>query len=158
MRESIRSRLNRWLFNIFPAYRRTGARITHVAADWSEVRLRLPLNWKTRNYLGTLYGGSMYSAVDPVYMLMLIRRLGPDYIVWDKAAKIRFKIPGRGTLYASFVLPQTEVDEIRRILEHRASVDRVYEATLVDSEGTVHALVEKTIHIRRRAGQRGPAD
>jgi len=34
------------------------------------------------NYVGTIFGGSMYAAVDPVYMLMLIMNLGKDYIVW----------------------------------------------------------------------------
>ena len=59
----------------------TGARITYVASDFREVRVRLPLSWQTRNYVGTIFGGSMYAAVDPVYMLMLIKNLGKEYIV-----------------------------------------------------------------------------
>ncbi len=54
------------------------------------MRLELPLSWRTRNYMGTIFGGSIYSAVDPIYLLMLIRRLAPDFIVWDKAARIEF--------------------------------------------------------------------
>ena len=77
MAESRRTRLQRWRFNFFPAYRGAGARITYIAADWREVRIKLPLNWLTRNYVGTIYGGSMYGAVDPIYMIMLIRLLGP---------------------------------------------------------------------------------
>lgn len=72
MSESFKTRLMRWGFNFFPAYRRTGARITYVSADWQEVRISLPLNWKTKNYVGTIFGGSMYGAVDPVYMVMFI--------------------------------------------------------------------------------------
>ena len=67
MKESLRTRLLRWGFNFFPAYRRTGARITHIAADFGEVRVRLPLNRKTRNYVGTVFGGSMFGAVDGVH-------------------------------------------------------------------------------------------
>ena len=76
MAESRHTRLQRWRFNFFPAYRGAGARITYIAADWREVRIKLPLNWLTRNYVGTIYGGSMYGAVDPIYMIMLIRLLG----------------------------------------------------------------------------------
>ena len=101
MAESLKTRLVRWRFNFLPAYRRTGARITYVAADWREVRIKLPLNWSTRNYVGTTFGGSMYAAVDPVYMIMLIMLLGPHYIVWDKAAAIRFKKPARSTMMTS---------------------------------------------------------
>lgn len=85
MPESLRTRLARWWFNWFPAYRGTGGQITYIAADWSEVRLRLPLNRRTRNYVGTIFGGSMYGAVDPIYMVMLIQVLGPAYVVWDKS-------------------------------------------------------------------------
>ena len=87
-------RLRIWLwklrFNFFPAYRGSGARVTFIAPDWREVRVQVPLSWRTRNYVGTTFGGSMYAAADPIYMMMLIQVLGPAYVVWDKAASVRF--------------------------------------------------------------------
>ena len=153
MPESLRSRITRWGFNLFPAYRGTGARITYVSDDWHEVRIRLPLSWRTRNYVGTIFGGSLYASVDPIYMIMLIKTLGPAYTVWDKAAAIQFKKPGRGTLYARFVLEEEELAGIRRLLETAPSIDRVYVVDLADAAGTVHATVEKTIYIRKNGGQ-----
>jgi Domain of unknown function (DUF4442) len=88
MPESWASRKMRWGFNLFPAFRGTGARVTYIASDFREVRVKLPLNWRTRNYVGTIFGGSLYGAVDPHYMIMLIRILGPEYVVWDKAATV----------------------------------------------------------------------
>ena len=140
----------RWGFNFFPAFRGTGARVTYVSGDFREVHVKLPLNWRTRNYVGTIFGGSLYGAVDPHYMIMLIKILGPDYIVWDKAATIRFKKPGRGTLYAHFVIPEEEIETIRRLLATEPSIDRVYRVDLVDENGVVHAEVEKTVYIRRK--------
>lgn len=150
MPESLRSRLFRWRWNLFPAYRGTGGRVTYVADDASEVRVEIPLSWRTRNYVGTTFGGSIYGAVDPVHMLMLIRRLGPGYVVWDKAAAIRFRRPGRSTLHARFLLPDAEVEAIRAALEDARSVDRVYVVEVTDEAGVVHAVVEKTIHVRRK--------
>lgn len=154
MPESLRTRLQRWGFNLFPAYRGTGARITYIASDWREVAVEIPLSWRTRNYVGTIFGGSMYGAVDPVYMLMLIKNLGPDYVVWDKAASIRFRAPGRTTLRARFRLDEEELETIRAVLREAPSVDRVYAIDLVSKEGAVHATVEKTIHVSRRSGGR----
>jgi hypothetical protein len=102
----------RWGFNFFPAYRRTGARITYIAADWREVHIKLDLNWKTKNYVGTIFGGSMYGAVDPIYMVMFIKLLGPKYIVWDKAASIQFKRPGQSTLQTKFKIEEAELTYI----------------------------------------------
>ncbi len=150
MIESFASRRLRWGFNLYPAYRGTGARITYIADDYREVRIELPLSWRTRNYVGTIFGGSMYAAVDPVYMIMLIKTLGPGYIVWDKAASIRFRKPARTKLYAHFHMPPEELDAIRASLTPGGSIDRVYWVELTDRAGTVHAEMEKTIHIQRR--------
>ena len=160
MAESWQTRLRRWGFNFFPAYRGTGARITYIAADWREVRIKLPLNWRTRNYVGTIYGGSMYAAVDPIYMIMLIQILGPEYVVWDKAASIRFRRPGKTTLYARFVIDHAETEAIKAALVEQPSIDRVYQIDLADRDSVVHASVEKTIYIRRStAGEsNSPAD
>lgn len=152
MPESLRTRVARWGFNWFPAYRGTGGRITYIAHDFREIRIRLPLNRRTRNYVGTIFGGSMYGAVDPVYMVMLIQNLGRDYVVWDKSASIRFRRPGRTTLHARFVLDAAELDAIRDALRDATAIDRTYVIDLADDEGTVHATVEKVIHIRRKAG------
>ncbi len=158
MPESLRSRFFRWGFNLFPAYCATGARITYISHDFREVRIKLPLSWQTRNYVGTIFGGSMYAAIDPVYMLMLIKNLGPDYIVWDKSACINFKKPGRTTLFARFTLDDTELDTIRNELTHSHSVDRNYHVELVDNKGAVHASVEKVVYIRLKHRSEGNKD
>ncbi len=152
MPESWRTKLTRWRFNLFPAYRGTGGRVTYISHDWSEVKVTIPLNWKTRNYVGTIYGGSLYGAVDPIYMLMLMKRLGPGYAVWDKAASIRFRKPGRGRLYATCVVPPELVGGIREELTRAPKLDREFTIEIVDRTGTVHAVVEKTIHVSRRDG------
>lgn len=150
MAESFKTKLFRLRFNLFPAYRGTGARITYIDASLREVRIRLPLNRRTRNYVGTIYGGSMYSAVDPIFMIMLIFNLGKDYVVWDKAASIRFLKPGRQTLSARFILSEEELSGIRSELNLAPSVDREYAVELVDAEGVVCARVTKTIYIRKK--------
>ena len=150
MAESWRTRLTRIGFNWFPAYRGTGARVEYVASDWLEVRVRLPLSWRTRNYVGTIFGGSLYGAVDPIYMIMLIKTLGPGYEVWDKAASIRFLKPGRSTLRATFRIGPEELESIRREVAGSGRTERVYTVDLVDGEGISHASCEKRLSIRAR--------
>jgi acyl-coenzyme A thioesterase PaaI-like protein len=158
MPESFRTRVARLGFNLFPAYFGTGARIRYIAADWREVRVEVPLSFRTRNYVGTIFGGSMYGAVDPIYMIMLLEVLGPGYVVWDKAAAIRFRRPGRTTLTATFLLSEAETDAIRAALDGGArSVDRSYTIALVDREGTVCAEVEKVLYVRRAGEARDRA-
>jgi len=150
MPESFRSRDIRWRFNFFPAYRGTGGRVTYISDDWREVRIKLPLSWRTRNYVGTIFGGSLYGATDPFFMIQLIQLLGREYVVWDKAASIRFKKPGRATLFATFAIDDTELDAIRTATAGGTSVDRVFTVELKDADGVVHAVVEKVIYVKRK--------
>ncbi len=150
MPESFKSRVARWKFNFFPAYRASGARLTYISSDFLEMRMELRLTGRTRNYVGAMFGGSMYASVDPIYMMILIKNLGPEYIVWDKAATIRFKKPGKTNLYARFAIDENEVDAIRTILEKCHSADRLYHVELKNDQGVVCAEVDKTVYIRRR--------
>ncbi|MDH4246801.1 MAG: DUF4442 domain-containing protein [Deltaproteobacteria bacterium] len=149
-RESMKTRLMRWAANFWPVIWGTGGRITFVAHDLRELRIKLPLNWLNRNYIGTLFGGSLFAITDPMYMIMLIHLLGPKYFVVDKAGTIRFLKPGRSTLFATFRIPEEETTAIRQALEHQEMLDRVYTVNLVDAQGVVHATVERTVHIRKR--------
>jgi acyl-coenzyme A thioesterase PaaI-like protein len=150
MRESFRTRWFRWMTNLWPCYRGTGGRVTFIASDWSEVRVKLGLSWRTRNYVGTIFGGSLYASVDPFLMLMLLKRLGPGFIVWDKAASIRFRKPGKTALTAVMRVDDAELAEVRRLMELEPKLDRVYRVELVDAEGVVHAEVDKVVQIRRK--------
>ncbi len=151
--ESIKTRLARWEFNRFPAYRGTGGRVEYIAGDWHEVRVSVPLSRRTRNYVGTIFGGSMYGAVDPIYMVMLLRLLGDDYQVWDKEASIRFLLPGRSTLFATFCIDDKELDAIRTDVAKLGRSERCYRVELTDETGEVHAVCEKMLSIRPRTAK-----
>jgi len=108
-----------------------------------------------RNFVGTHYGGSLYSMTDPFYMLMLIHNLGPKYIVWDKAAHIRFRRPGTGTVSAYFQLTDAQLDEIRRILETQPKYEPSFTVEVKDESGNVLAEVQKILHIRKKDPSEG---
>ena len=147
----LRATLIRLGISYHPTYWTTGGRVVELAPDFTHARVALPLNLRTRNVVGTTFGGSIYGAVDPIYMLLLRQRLGGDFTVWDKAARIRFKKPGQSTLYADFEVTDDEVQAIRGALDVGESTDRVYDVELADEAGVVHAEVEKTLYVRRDA-------
>src|SRR5262249_17195100 len=132
------------------AFRATGARVTWIAEDLRAIRIKLPLNLKTKNIYGTLFGGSMYAATDPLYAILIKVGLGPGYIIWDKVGAIRYKKPGRSTLYAECRGTDAELAALKAQLDTLPSVDVEREIELVDESGVVHAVVRKTIYVARK--------
>ncbi len=140
----------RMLINLWPPFLGAGIRIRRLSPDWTEIDVEMKLRWWNRNYVGSHYGGSLYSMADPFFMVMLIENLGKDYIVWDKSASIRFKKPGRGTVSASFRLSEEQIREIRQALTSQQKIERVFAVEVKDESGSVIAEVEKLLHIRRK--------
>jgi uncharacterized protein DUF4442 len=140
----------RMRLNIYPPFLGAGIRVKRLAPGWKEIDVEMKLRWWNANYVGTHYGGSLYSMTDPFFMVMLIENLGKDYIVWDKSASIRFKKPGRGTVFAKFRLSHQQIQEIKQALSTEKKIERVFTVEVKDESGTVIAEVEKLLHIRRR--------
>lgn len=150
MNESIKTKLYRYGLNLFPVFRRTGGRATFISANWQIIKARLPLNIFTKNIVGTIFGGSMYAFCDPIYMLMLMKILGKEYIVWDKSASIKFVKPGTETLYAEFIITDSQIEEIKKELMETFSITYNFQLELKSSNGTVYAEINKELYLRRK--------
>jgi len=140
----------RLLFNLYPPLMGAGIRITRIQADWKELDVEMKLRRWNENYVGTQDGGSLYAMADPFLMVMLMEILGRDYIVWDKAASIRFRRPGRGTVYAKFRITDAQIDEIRETLKTAEKMEREYLVEVKEASGEVIAEVKKLLHFRKR--------
>jgi hypothetical protein len=140
----------RWFMNVWFPFLGAGIRVTRLQSDWKAIDVEMKLRFWNSNYVGTHYGGSLYSMTDPFYMLMLIENLGRDYIVWDKSATIRFRKPGKGKVTASFRLSDEQVADIRRQLETEDKVQPTFKVEVRDENDAVVAEVEKVLHVRKK--------
>jgi hypothetical protein len=142
-------KLKRWV-NFYPPYLGAAVRVTHVSSDFRNVEVEMPLRFYNRNYVGTHFGGSLYSMCDPFYMLMLINILGPDYIVWDKAATIRFRKPGKGLMKATFDLTAEQISQIRAAADTQPKVEPQFQVVIKDADGNVIAEIDKLLYVKKK--------
>lgn len=137
------------LLSLYPPYLGAGIRV-RAAADLRTFEVRMKLSRFNRNYVGTQFGGSLYSMCDPFFMLILAEALGRGYIVWDKAAAIRFRRPGRGTVRATFHIPPERIAEIRAAADAQGKIEPTFEVAVLDDAGEVVAEVEKLLYVRKK--------
>jgi len=144
------STIYKYGFNWSPMYKRTTAKLTEVSDDLHYVKIRLKLNWKNRNYAGSIFGGSMLSATDPIYMIQLIQILGKDYVVWDKAVTAKYKRPGKSTIYGEFIFTEEEIEALKTKLKTEQQVDIIKTMNLVNDKKEVIAEFTKTLYIAKK--------
>lgn len=146
----MRAALFRRLMNLWPPFLFTGIRCTKLAEDWRSAEVELRLGRLNRNYVGVHFGGSLFAMTDPFYMLMLVKALGRDHVVWDKGAAIDFVAPGRGTVTARFRLDDARIEEIRRACADGAKTLPVFRVEVTDASGALVATVDRTVYVRRK--------
>lgn len=138
------------LWNFWPPFLFCGIKIIKQSPDFRHITVKLKLRFWSANYVGTQYGGAMFSMTDPFYMIMLMKNLGSGYIVWDKEAHIRYLQPGRTDLTAQFDLSEEELASIRQIVEQQEKMNWVKKIVIKDKNGDVVADVVKTIYIKKK--------
>ena len=145
------AKIYKYGFNLSPMYRRTTAKLIEVSDDLHFVKIRIKLNWKNRNYAGSIFGGSMLSATDPIYMIQLIQILGDQYVVWDKAVTAKYKRPGKGTIYGEFIFTAEEIKTIKQNVAEQKQYDIVKDMVLVNAKNETVAEFSKTLYIAEKA-------
>ncbi len=144
----------KFVLNIYPPYLFAGVRVAKIDPDWRELHVSMKLHWFNQNAVGTHFGGSLYSMVDPHLMLLLMQKLGSDYIVWDKSAEIKFHKPGMGRVHSVIRITADDLENIRRKTEGGDVYQPRFELAILDENDDVVAMVIKVLHIRRRRSTR----
>ena len=139
--------LKLWV-NWWPPFLFSGVRLLDISDDWRNARVRLKLRWYNRNYVGTQFGGLLFAMTDPYWMIMVMECLGPEYIVWDKAAKIEFISPGRSDVYAQFQVRDQDLDELRAAAAGGDKVLRWFSVVVRSADALLVARVQKQLYVR----------
>lgn len=138
------------LFSFYPPYLGSGIKITHISSDFKFIRVELSLNFFNTNYVGTHFGGSLFSMTDPFYMLMFLKNMGKEYIVWDKKATIEFIKATQEDVYAEFKITNEEIELIKQELNSKKSLEKNFFVEIkTKSNREIIAKVEKTLYFRK---------
>jgi len=137
------------LFSWYGPYLGAGVKVEHIDNNWRHCRVSMKLTWFNKNAVGVHFGGSLYSMTDPHYMLLLMKCLGKEYTVWDKAANIEFISPGRGYVWAEFEVTDAMLSDIEQNTKDGKKYCPTYPVEVRSSDNKLICRVQKTLYIRR---------
>jgi hypothetical protein len=144
------ARTLRRVMNLWPPFLFAGIRVLDISDDWRHARVTLRRHWYNRNYVGTHFGGSLFSMTDPFWMVLTLNILGRDYIVWDKAAEIDFVEATREPVYADFRIADEAIATIRKATANGEKYLDWFESDVTTADGRVVARVRKQLYVRRK--------
>ncbi len=142
--------------NFWPPYIGSGVRVKRIAPDLRSIEVEMKLRFWNQNYVGTHFGGSLYAMTDPFYMLMLIENLGKNYVVWDKAAHIKFKSPGRGKVHTRFDLDVSQIAAIKAEADEKGRAEPHFIVRILNEDNELVAEVEKVLSVKTKESATSP--
>ena len=77
------------LLELYPPFMPMRIKVLEISDHWRNVRILLPLNARSRNPGGVMFGGYQAALADPIAALACAR-VFPGYSVWTRAMAISF--------------------------------------------------------------------
>ena len=122
-------------------------KVLEMDEGWNHVRLRLPLNWRSANSGGNMFGGYQASLADPVPALACCHHF-PGYRIVTKSLKIDFIRPGNTDLELRFDFNPAQKETIAEELKARGQVDPAFKLAYYRKDGKVCTEILNTVAIR----------
>ena len=139
----------KWI-RFWPPYLGAGISVQHVNSDITSITVRMKMRFWNRNYVGTHFGGSLYSMCDPWFMFILLEHLGEECVIWDKKAEIDFVAPGTGTMFATFSITGKAIEILREQVQDNQKHFPVFTTEIHNGTGKTIAKLTKTLYVRKK--------
>ena len=141
------------LLELYPPFVPMRIKVVEISEGWRSVRIRLPLNARSRNPGGVMFGGYQAALADPIAALACAR-IFPGYSVWTRAMNVAFDHGGNSDLEMRFSLTPVQEQEIRMELQREGRATPTFEYGFFRTDGVRCTVIRNTVAIRPRGYQR----
>lgn len=135
--------------NLYSPFWGSGIKVLQYNKEKQQINVQLKMNFFNKGYMGTHFGGSLYSMCDPFYVYLLMKNLGSNYMVWDKRAEIEYINKNNNSVFAKFEVSENDIENIKSQLSKQKKIDYTFTINVTDSKENTIALVKKIIYIRK---------
>jgi acyl-coenzyme A thioesterase PaaI-like protein len=141
------------LLELYPPFVPMRIKVLEITNGWRSVRILLPLNARSRNPGGVMFGGWQAALADPIAALACAR-VFPGYSVWTRAMTISFDHGGNSDLEMRFTLTPDQEEAIRIELERDGRSTPTFEYAYLRKDGVRCTVIRNTVAIRPRGYKR----
>ncbi|MDB5021430.1 MAG: hypothetical protein JWQ28_2557 [Pedobacter sp.] len=147
----VSEKMLRWGLCLYPPFLFQRISIRKFHKDFFGVDVKIAKSLFNNNYNGSIFGGTIYCATDPVYALLfdqVLQRKGFKVRVWLKSASIQYLKPGRSNLYFTVLLTDEMLEEAIHALNTVGKFVKAYPIEILNKEGELCATVMNEVYVR----------
>ena len=142
----------KWLLRIYPPFLFQRIWVQRIYPDFQGVDVKIIKSIFNKNTNNTIFGGTIFSAVDPFYAILIDQRLQAHgfkkTVAWLKSASIEYKKPGLTNLRFSIKITDEDFNECMDTLKNRGRIIKTFSVEIVNDQNEICAIAKNEIYIR----------
>lgn len=150
----------KWLMRLYPPMLFQRIWVKKIHKDFMGIDVKINRSLITTNLGNSIFGGTIFTATDPFYALLLgqlMQRRGFRVTVWLKGAQISYLKPARTDLHYTIYLGKNDILEVEELLKKEGKFVKAFPIEIFDKKNELCVTASNEVYIRNldfvRAGE-----
>jgi hypothetical protein len=147
----VSERLLKWTMRFYPPLFFQRIWVVHFEKGFTGVRVKINKSVLNRNYNGSIFGGTIFTAADPFYPLLfhqMFTKKGYRIVAWSKSAEIQFLKAGLTDLYFDIKIDNSEIAEAEYILNTGGKYVKSHPIDIYNKNGEICVSLRNEVYLR----------
>lgn len=143
--------LLKWIMRFYPPLFFQRIWVVRFEKGFTGARVKISKSILNRNYNGSIFGGTIFTAADPFYPLLfhqLFTKKGYRIVAWSKSAEIHFLKAGLTDLYFDIKLDTNEIAEAEHILKTAGKYVKAHPIDIYNKNGEICVSLTNEVYLR----------
>ena len=141
----------KWGMRLYPPLLLQRIWVQNIDKGFRGADVKINRSLFTLNFGKAIFGGTIYSAADPFYALLLgqiLRNKNYTITVWLKSASIQFLKPARTDLYYKICITDEMIAEIVEALDQKTIFVKNYSIEMYSKSGDLQSIAKNEVYIK----------
>ena len=145
------SKLLRKVMNFFPPLLINRIKIVENDSDFTNLKVEVKYSWLNKNLQKAIFGGTIFSAIDPYYAVMywqIFSSKGIPMEVWIKKVEIKYRKAATSNLEIKFSLDKNDIENAINSLKSDGKYEVWHDVIVIDENQELCTEARVLVHIR----------
>jgi len=145
------SKLLKRVMNLFPPLLVNRVRIAEADSQFMNLNVEIRYSWLNKNLQKAMFGGTIFSAIDPYYAVMYWQIFNSKNIpveVWIKKVEIRYRIAATSDLKIKFSLTDSDINSAIQGLKKDSKYEIWHDVVAINEAQEICTEARVLVHIR----------
>lgn len=149
---SVTPTMLKWVMRFYPPFLFQRIWVKDVADDFKSIEVTIRKSFLNINANKTIFGGTIFSALDPIHSILLdciFKSRGiKKTVAWLKSAQIQYLKPGTTDLTFRVTLKENQILEALEDIRNNGKVVKTFTTEIFDKTGLKCVECQNEIYIR----------